>query len=256
MRKLKLICRGVRLVQILATFLLRTSIVSLINKDNIGALAELTHIYSAKILRAFNVSVSVTGSGELANAEPCLILSNHLSYLDILMLSSVRPSLFLSHTGIEKEPLIGRLATNGGTLFVNRSSKSKLESEMHRFAGMLKAGNTVTLFPEGTTGDGTGIMPFHSAFIGAAIIAEKPVLPICIQYESFNGEPITPQNKANVFIYGKASFLGHIKNIFLKEEEMSVNIHVYERIFPCDMSRKEISNRAREQIMERFAIIA
>jgi 1-acyl-sn-glycerol-3-phosphate acyltransferase len=171
------------------------------------------------------------------------------------MLTSVRPSLFLSHKGIEREPLIGRIATHGGTLFVNRASKSKLELEMKRFAAMLQDGNTVTLFPEGTTGDGSGIMPFHSSFIGAAILADKPVLPICIEYTALNGEAITPKNKSSVFIYGNASFLGHIKNIFLREESMRVNIHVFERIPIGNANRKEISSAAREMIMGTFKVI-
>jgi 1-acyl-sn-glycerol-3-phosphate acyltransferase len=237
------------------SFLTRTTLARLIYREPVRlhwALANITHIYCKKVLRTFNVTVHISGTEELANPEPCLIVSNHLSYIDILVVSSLRPTLFLSHTGIEAEPFVGRLAANGGTLFVNKSSKSKLEQEMNRLADILKQGVTMTLFPEGGIGSGLEVMPFHSSFIAAAAKSSVPVLPICLQYEKYNGEPVTATNKDNIIPHGAVSLLPHIVNIFKSERSIDLSIHVFDRISTQELSRKEISNTARDLIAGKF----
>jgi 1-acyl-sn-glycerol-3-phosphate acyltransferase len=110
----------------------------------------------------------------------------------------------------------------------------------------------MTLFPEGRIGEGSAVMPFHSSFIAAAVHSNVPVLPICIQYEKFNGEPVTAANKNLIIAYGDTPFLPHIANIFKNERSMDVSIHVFDRMPTKEMSRKEISNAARELIMGKF----
>lgn len=232
-------------------FILRTAFIKLRIKEpsvRNGRLAEMMHKYAGKVLSLFNVTVSVSGNTERFNdPAPCLMLSNHLSYTDIIVIAAMRPTLFLTHTGIQKEPLIGWLAEGGGSLFVDRSSKAKLQSEMGRLAGFMQEGNTMTLFPEGTTFSGDAVMPFHSAFIEAAVVAKVDVLPLYIEYESFNGEKLSRENRDNIFIYGDKPFLPHIWNLYRKIRRMEITLHVFASIEGGN--RKEISEKARQSMI-------
>ena len=240
---------------IVALFLVKATVVRRFNKNKAAkhrALAELTHRHARKLIKLFRVNISLTGTNELSNNTPCLIISNHLSYVDILILAAIRPTLFLSHKGIEREPVIGSITACGGTLFVDKSSKTKLAGEMEHLAGMLKEGNTMTLFPEGASGNGLAVMPFHSAFIEAAMRAEAPVIPICLQYLRINETPLTKENKDFIFIYDKTPFLPHIWKLLKKLNSLDVTVKVFDRISTAGGNRKEISGRAREEIVREF----
>ncbi len=257
MRFFALLYRGARFVSIVTMFLMKTSFVRQFNKNDTArnrALAVLTHRYTGKVMKVFRINVAVTGMGELSDDAPCLIVSNHLSYLDILVLSSVKPTLFLSHKGIEREPVIGAIAANGGTLFVDKSTKTKLIAEMGRLANMLKEGITMTLFPEGGTGNGEAVASFHSAFIEAAMLAGVPVLPICLQYRRINNEPVTKENKSFV-VLDKMPFMPHIWALFRKLNTLDVTITVFDRISTRGGDRKEVSDMARSKIAREYAAI-
>jgi 1-acyl-sn-glycerol-3-phosphate acyltransferase len=237
------------------TFLIRSSIVRWRCKNEISknsALAAIVHHYTKKILKLFRVNVSVTGSSELSNNAPCLIVSNHLSYLDVLMLTSVKPTIFLSHKGIEREPVIGTIVSGGGTIFLDKSAKTKLSGEMRHLSDMLKDGNTMTIFPEGGTGDGEGVRTFHPALIEAAVRAGTPVLPVCLQYSRINGESVTKENKDLIFIYGDTPFLPHIWKIFKKLDNLDVTVKVFDKIPVYGANRKAIAIQAREKIAGEF----
>ena len=252
------IYRGLRLLGIVAAFFIRTNIVRLFKKDSTDrfrSLAALTRCYSRKVMKLFCVNISVIDAAELFNSAPCLIVSNHLSYLDVLILTSVKPTLFLSHKGIEREPIIGTLAACGGTVFVDKSAKANLMFEMMQLADILEGGNSLTLFPEGATGDGEMVRPFHSAFIEAAVRAGTSVLPVCLQYCRINGSPVTKENKNLIFIYGEMPFLPHIWALFKNLKTLDVTIKVFDRIPSIGRSRKEIAQCARDVIVGEFLTV-
>ena len=113
----------------------------------------------------------------------------------------------------------------------------------------------MTLFPEGASCDGSAVKPFHSAFIEAAMRAEVPVLPICLQYRRINGAPLTKENKDFIFIYGEMPFLPHIGKLFKKLDNLDVTITVFDRISTKGGNRKEISALAREKIAREFITV-
>jgi 1-acyl-sn-glycerol-3-phosphate acyltransferase len=160
--------------------------------------------------------------------------------------------MFLSHTGIEREPFVGWLASAGGTYFVDRTSTANLTLETQKLGEFLQDGNTVTLYPEGTTGSGLEIMPFHSALINAAVTAGVDVLPICMQYEMYNGEAISLANKDNLVIHGEVPFMPHIQNVYKRTQCARIRITVGQRISGKTHSRKAISNMARDWMVETY----
>ncbi len=113
---------------------------------------------------------------------PLLLVANHMSWLDILVLHAARHCRFVSKSDVKHWPLIGTLATGAGTLYIEREKRRDAMRVVHHMAESLKAGDTVAVFPEGTTGDGNVLLPFHGNLIQAAISAQAPVQPVALRF--------------------------------------------------------------------------
>jgi 1-acyl-sn-glycerol-3-phosphate acyltransferase len=136
--------------------------------------------WAQRMLRILGVPLHVSGQPPLQG--PVLLVSNHLSWLDILVLHAARHCRFVSKSDVKHWPLIGTLATGGGTLYIEREKRRDAMRVVHHMAESLKAGDIVAVFPEGTTGDGTGLLPFHANLIQAAISAQAPVQPVALRF--------------------------------------------------------------------------
>lgn len=109
---------------------------------------------------------------------------NHMSYLDVFAVGSVRPSAFLSNHEVKGWPIVGWLAWLGGTVFVNRKSKRAALDAMREIEQKIDSGITVIIFPEGTTSDGRSIKAFKSTFFKVPAARNIPVAPVSIRYLS------------------------------------------------------------------------
>lgn len=131
------------------------------------------------LLRILNISVRVEGrrppDGRL------LIVANHSSWLDILAIQSARASRFIAKAEIRDWPLVGAVSAGAGTLFIERTQRRDALRTVHRTAEALAAGDVVAVFPEGTTGDGSVLLPFHANLLQAAIAADAQALPVGIR---------------------------------------------------------------------------
>ena len=122
-----------------------------------------------------------------------LIVANHISWLDIFVISAARPTSFVAKAEIRKWPLLGWLAHQADTLFIQRGSRHHAQHIAHEMTTLLKAGHSVAVFPEGTTGEGRDVMPFHAALLQPAISAGQPVRPLVIRYRDAEGQfSVTP----------------------------------------------------------------
>jgi 1-acyl-sn-glycerol-3-phosphate acyltransferase len=138
------------------------------------------------IVRRLGMRVSASGSLPASG----LIVSNHLSYLDILFFSSLMPCIFVSKSEVLSWPLFGILARCGGTIFVERGRGSVLDSVSKKIGAALDEGVPVVLFPEGTSTDGSSVLGFFPALFEAAVRTETPVFPTAIAYEIPGGREI------------------------------------------------------------------
>ena len=107
-------------------------------------------------------------------------MANHVSYVDILVIASRTPAVFITSVELKRTFPLGMLAWFGGSLFVERRSPAGLKQEISAIARTLQEGTSVVLFPEGTTFDGDHVRPFRSSLFTAAIRAAVPVQPVCI----------------------------------------------------------------------------
>jgi 1-acyl-sn-glycerol-3-phosphate acyltransferase len=120
--------------------------------------------------------------GQPPAGGPMLLVANHISWLDILVMHAARYCRFVSKADVKHWPLIGTLATGGGTLYIERESRRDAMRLVHQMAERLKAGDVLAVFPEGTTSDGVDLLPFHANLIQAAVSAQAPVQPVALQF--------------------------------------------------------------------------
>lgn len=119
-----------------------------------------------------------------------LRVSNHISWLDILVLLAASPSRFVAKAEVRHWPLMGKLATHVGTLFISRASPRDALRVVHQMAAHLKAGEVLTIFPEGTTSNGRQVLPFHANLFQAAVSANAPVQALALRFvDQASGQP-------------------------------------------------------------------
>ena len=136
--------------------------------------------WSVGMLRCLGVEVRVSGR---AYPGAVLIVANHVSWLDIPALHASAPQVrFVSKADIAHWPLLGRLTHAGGTLFIERERKRDAVRVVHEIAAALRQADTVAVFPEGTTGAGHDVLPFHANLLQAAITTGTVVQPVALRY--------------------------------------------------------------------------
>lgn len=136
--------------------------------------------WAQRMLRILGIPLHVHGQPPAQG--PVLLVANHMSWLDILVMHAARHCRFVSKADVRHWPLIGPLATGGGTLYIEREKRRDAMRVVHHVAESLKAGEIVAVFPEGTTGDGGELLPFHGNLIQAAISAGAPVQPVGLRF--------------------------------------------------------------------------
>jgi 1-acyl-sn-glycerol-3-phosphate acyltransferase len=136
--------------------------------------------WSAKLLRLIGITLHARGT---PRPGAKLVVSNHVSWLDIAAIHAVIPEAhFVSKADVKQWPLIGRLVAGAGTLFIEREKKRDALRVVHQMAEALQAGDTVAVFPEGTTGDGRTLLPFHANLLHAAVTTATPVQPVVLRF--------------------------------------------------------------------------
>jgi 1-acyl-sn-glycerol-3-phosphate acyltransferase len=136
--------------------------------------------WSAQMLQRLGVGLVVLGAP--AAQGPMLLVSNHISWLDITSLHAARFCRFVSKADVKHWPVIGRLAVGTDTLFIEREKRRDAMRVVHHMTERLQAGDVLGIFPEGTTSNGEGLLPFHANLLQAAIAANAPVQPLALRF--------------------------------------------------------------------------
>jgi 1-acyl-sn-glycerol-3-phosphate acyltransferase len=145
--------------------------------------------WSAKMFRVLGLELKVQGQFD---PTAKLVIANHVSWLDILAVHAVHPQArFVSKADVRAWPLVNRLIDAAGTLYIEREKRRDALRVVHQVADALREGHTVAVFPEGTTGTGEALLPFHANLLQAAISAGAPVQPVVLRYAD-RASPFTP----------------------------------------------------------------
>lgn len=128
------------------------------------------------------LAIKLVVNGKPPQAGPMLLVSNHISWLDILVIHATGHCRFVSKADIKHWPVLGTLTTAAGTLYIERESRRDAMRVVHHMGEALSAGDIVAVFPEGTTGNGVTLLPFHANLLQAAIAVDAPVQPLALSF--------------------------------------------------------------------------
>lgn len=198
------------------------------------------------------MGIKIRKNGIFKEDSNFLIVGNHLSYLDVLIYSSVFPTCFVTSVEVRDTFFLGHLCKLVGCVFVERRSRSGLKNEIQEITHALNAGLNVAVFPEATSTNGESVLRFKRPLFQSSLDSGKPVLPLCLNYLKINNEPIDLNTRDNVFWYGDMEFLGHFLNL-ISLKSVICEVKVIPEI--TDKSVKditELSVQAHELISREF----
>lgn len=198
--------------------------------------------WSAGLLTIFNVRIEFQAGEALRTLRQGLIVTNHISWLDVFVLNAMVPMRFVAKVEVRRWPVIGWLCARAQTLFIERGkarSAARINADM---AELLQRGECLAVFPEGTTTDGASVAPFHASLLQSAIDAKVLVYPVAIRYQDALGAHST------VAAYiGELSFGASLWNI-LRTAELHVLLAATPPLDAGGMDRRSLTRTARHHI--------
>jgi 1-acyl-sn-glycerol-3-phosphate acyltransferase len=172
-----------------------------------------------------------------------LLICNHVSYVDIVVLVSLVPAVFVAKHEVKSWPVMGWLARLGGTVFIDRQRRTHVGEVNDEIQNALADGALVIIFPEGTSSDGKTILPFKSSLLEAATKPEQPLTVGYIEYAIDDGDATT-----EICYWGDAVFFPHLLNLLSKRSvRASVRFATVENY---STDRKELAQQLRTKILE------
>jgi 1-acyl-sn-glycerol-3-phosphate acyltransferase len=148
----------------------------------LSARRKILQKWSRQLLNIFNVSINFQNNGSQEDSFQGLIITNHISWMDVFVLNAIVPMRFVAKSDVRCWPVIGWLCERAQTFFIERGSARSAARVNVQLVELLKRGESLAVFPEGTTTDGSSVAHFHSSLIQPAIDAGANVFPMAIRY--------------------------------------------------------------------------
>lgn len=207
-------------------------------EQRLGARARWLHRWCEFACRVLGIRITTRGQVPRSG----LLVCNHLSYLDIIVLSAIRSCVFVAKRDIAAWPLFGWLTWAAGTIFVDRERRLASATVVDRIRRAIGQGQLVVLFPEGTSSDGSGVLPFKTSLLEAAVQIRCPVAAGAIEYALNDGSVAD-----EVCYWRDMTLVPHLLNLFFKREIRSKCSFSHSKIRTGN--RKDIASELREEIL-------
>lgn len=206
---------------------------------------QIKNWWFKRILVALGARVHIEGS---MSQQPGMWVSNHVSWLDIVVLGAYAPIHFVSKAEVARWPVVGFLARQAGTLFLRRGAheSEQIKSQMQ---ARIQEGHGVLFFPEGTTGPGHYLRRFHPRLFATVIELAHPVIPVAIRYEH------EPQPHPVVYYRAGQSLLQNLWAV-LAEPRLNISLIIAAPIFDIQLSRRELADLSRDSIRQSLQLSA
>ena len=198
----------------------------------------------AGLLPIVGVRVAVSGTRPRA---PAILLANHVSWIDILALAAITGTAFVAHDGLAGHPLLRFLCRLNRTIFIARSDRASVAGQVDQVRAGLGQSGVLTIFPEGTTSDGTGLLPFKSSLLAAAEGNEAKVAihPVWLDYGP---------RAAEIAWFDAEPGLQNVMRILSRAKPIELGVHLLPALGPDQSAgRKAIATAAREAVVERMS---
>lgn len=203
---------------------------------------KLIRSWANRLLSILQVKVVVSGEApKLLRSKHYLIVSNHISWLDIHVINSLGPQVFVAKSDVASWPIFGWIAKMIGTIFIQREKLSDLKRVIRLIKSRLNDGDSVCIFPEGTSSDGKSVLEFRSNLFEAVANTQHHILPIAIQYREYQ------RYSDRAAFIGDMGLLDSIKNI-LKSRVLEAHVVINEPL-SANGTRQSMALQARQSIL-------
>ena len=189
------------------------------------------------------VKLSVIKEGELAKPG-ALLVSNHISWLDIIVIGQYIPAYFVAKSDILSWPIIGYLSRQGGTIFIRRGDKKHIKATAEKMLWILKQNSNIIAFPEGTTTKGDEVLGFHASLFQPALLTRSAIQPVALLYQGVAAEQVP-------FI-GDDDFIPHLIKM-LSLDKIEVRVCFLPVIKSSGRDRHSVGVEARELISQEIS---
>lgn len=204
---------------------------------------RLKQLWSRRILQILSVRLDAPPAD---TPSGCLIVANHVSWLDIFAINAVRPASFIAKAEVRRWPFIGWLSARNDTVFLHRGSRQHARIVNTEIDARLDVGRDVAIFPEGRTTDGTHMLEFHAALLQPAIETGRPILPVALTYRDEQGNPsLAPA-------FADATTLPQCFAAILACRSLTVRLALLPEIATAGKSRRDVSQAAHDAIATRL----
>jgi 1-acyl-sn-glycerol-3-phosphate acyltransferase len=204
--------------------------------------ARLTRWWARKLLRILGIVLSPHGAVPPDAARDYIIASNHISWVDIFVISAAHPSLFIAKAEIRDWPIAGWICDKAGTIFIRRARRSDTAKINETMRAVLARGFTIGFFPEGTTTPGDKLLKFHTSLFEPAVANGATLAPVALRYRLNNGEP----SPAIAFV-GEISFLESVA-LIIRQRKMIAEVTFAPPIPAAGLLRRDLAQRAESAI--------
>ncbi|HXG49821.1 MAG TPA: lysophospholipid acyltransferase family protein [candidate division Zixibacteria bacterium] len=171
--------------------------------------SRLVRSFTLLLRFILNIKVTVLGNEGRLERGGYVIISNHLSYVDGIVLGSIFPVVYVTKKEVKRWPIIGLWNQLCGAIFIDRQHRQKISGVVEEITRKLKQEANVLLFPEGTSTNGDRMLRFQTAPLAGPLRARCVIVPVTLVYKSIEDRPVTAANRDLVYWYGDMDFISH-----------------------------------------------
>lgn len=245
--------RFVCFVSIVLTYLLVGFIYFITTSDPLKRREKLlgnAQFFSKVMATAFNMKIVCHNN--IPADENSLIVGNHIGFIDIVALQSLRGCVFITSTDMKNTPGLGQICDLAGCTYVNRRSRMNIHEELKGVVEVLKQGVRVVLYPESVASNGEQVLPFKKTLLMSAGFAEKPIRPFVFNFREVNGGPVQFKHRDSLCWYGDETFLPAIWRS-LKLNSITVEIEFLPLVYTkAEDDRTVIAKQLHQMISEKY----
>jgi lyso-ornithine lipid O-acyltransferase len=225
--------RSIKLIAFLSLWALFFGLVALVHlwitvlglANRWKIISRLTRNFTFLVRTILNIKITVAGDEGSLERGGYVIIANHVSYVDGIVLGSIFPIVFVSKKEVKSWPVIGQWNTLSGTIFINRQRKETVPALVEEMTQKLRHEANILLFPEGTSTNGERMLPFQTAPLAAPLRSRSIIVPVTLAYKTIEEEPVTVANRDLIYWYGDMEFLSHFWRLMsLRSIEVLVTI--------------------------------
>ncbi len=206
--------------------------------------------WSARLLAILAVRVEVSGTPPLAGVAPAMIVANHVSWLDIFAINTVRTVRFVAKSEIRRWPVFGWLCAQVGTLFIERARRHHIAQINEQVVAALRKGDVFAVFPEGMISAGNVLLPFHASLLQPALACDAMLYPVAIRYTRADGSLCSEADYE-----GDKSMLGSLL-LMLTQPVIHARLQFLPPLASAGKHRRELAHEAARLIADALGVTA